>query len=68
MKGECLSASILWHSGPLFIHPSLAVPLLTPYALLFLGSTMDAMSDAVDNSDVVLYGVSRAYKESANVK
>jgi hypothetical protein len=32
------------------------------------GSTMDAMSDAIEGSDVMLYGVSRAYKESANVR
>jgi hypothetical protein len=29
---------------------------------------MDAMSAAVDNSEVVLYGVSLAYKESANCR
>ena len=31
------------------------------------GSTMDAMSDAIEGADVMLYGVSQAYKESANV-
>ena len=31
------------------------------------GSTMDAISDAIEGADVMLYGVSRAYKESANV-
>ena len=31
------------------------------------GSTMDAMSDAIEGADVMLYGVSLAYKESANV-
>ena len=29
---------------------------------------MDAMSDAVDKAEVVLYGVSLAYKESANCR
>jgi hypothetical protein len=28
---------------------------------------MDAMSEAVDNADVMLYGVSLLYKESGNV-
>ena len=31
------------------------------------GSTMDAMSDAIEGADVMLYGVSLQYKESANV-
>jgi hypothetical protein len=31
------------------------------------GSTVDAMSDAIEWADVMLYGVSLAYKESANV-
>ena len=31
------------------------------------GSTMDAMSDAIEGADVMLYGVSLRYKESANV-
>jgi hypothetical protein len=29
---------------------------------------MDAMSDAIDGADVMLYGVSLRYKESANVR
>ena len=29
---------------------------------------MDAMSEAIEGADVMLYGVSRAYKESANVR
>ncbi len=29
---------------------------------------MDAMSDAIERADVMLYGVSLAYKESANVR
>lgn len=29
---------------------------------------MDAMSDAIEGSDVMLYGVSKHYKESANVR
>ena len=33
-----------------------------------IGSTMDAMSDAIEAADVMLYGVSLAYKESANVR
>jgi hypothetical protein len=31
------------------------------------GSTVDAMSDAIEGADVMVYGVSLAYKESANV-
>ena len=31
------------------------------------GSTMDAMSDAIEGAAVMLYGVSLKYKESANV-
>jgi hypothetical protein len=31
------------------------------------GSTVDSMSDAIEGADVMLYGVSLAYKESANV-
>ena len=31
------------------------------------GSTVDAMSDAIEDADVMLYGVSLRYKESANV-
>ena len=29
---------------------------------------MDAMSDAIEGADVMLYGVSLRYKESANVR
>ena len=29
---------------------------------------MDAMSDAVEGAEVVLYGVSKQYKESANCR
>ena len=32
------------------------------------GSTMDAMSDAVDEAEVMLYCVSLAYKESGNCR
>ena len=32
------------------------------------GSTMDAMSDAIEGADVMLYGVTLAYKESANCR
>ncbi len=32
------------------------------------GSTMDAMSDAIEGADVMLYSVSLAYKESANCR
>ena len=32
------------------------------------GSTVDAMSDAVDNAEVMLFCVSLAYKESANCR
>eukprot|EP01046_Picozoa_sp_COSAG06_P024339 COSAG06_NODE_1980_length_7926_cov_10.286061_3_plen_73_part_00 len=32
------------------------------------GSTMDAMSDAIEGADVMLYTVCLQYKESANVR
>ena len=32
------------------------------------GSTIDAMSDAIDGAAVMLFGVSLAYKESANCR
>ena len=32
------------------------------------GSTMDAMSDAIEGADLMLYGVSLAYKESASCR
>ena len=32
------------------------------------GSTVDAMSDAIEGADVMLYGVSLAYKESVNCR
>ena len=32
------------------------------------GSTMDAMSDAIEGADVMLYGVSLRYKESTNCR
>ena len=32
------------------------------------GCAMDAMSDAIEGADVMLYGVSLAYKESANCR
>ena len=32
------------------------------------GSVMDAMSEAVEGAEVMLYGVSLAYKESANCR
>ncbi len=32
------------------------------------GSTVDAMADGVDHAALVLFGVSRAYKESANCR
>ena len=32
------------------------------------GSVMDAMSDAIEGADVMLYGVSLRYKESANCR
>ena len=34
----------------------------------YLTKAMDAMSDAIDYAAVVLYGVSLAYKESANCR
>ena len=34
----------------------------------YSGSTVDAMSDAIEGADVMLYGVSLKYKESANVR
>jgi hypothetical protein len=35
---------------------------------MYVGSTVDAMSDAIEGADVMLYGVSLQYKESANVR
>ena len=32
------------------------------------GSVVDAMSDAIDNAEVMLYAVSEAYKESGNCR
>ena len=32
------------------------------------GSTIDAMSEAIDNADALLYGVSEQYKESGNCR
>ncbi len=32
------------------------------------GSTVDAMGEAIDGAEVMLYGVSLQYKESANVR
>ena len=32
------------------------------------GNIMDAMAEAVDGADVVLYSVSEAYKDSANCR
>ena len=40
-----------------------AVPMIR-----YSGSTMDAMSDAIEGAAVMLYGVSLKYKESANVR
>ena len=48
-----------------------SIPELEPFDLTptigNAGSTVDAMSDAIEGADVMLYGVSLAYKESANV-
>ena len=38
------------------------------YMVWVAGSTMDAMSDAIEGAAVMLYGVSLAYKESANCR
>lgn len=38
------------------------------FAGLCAKSTVDAMADAIDQSSVICYGVSREYKESANCK
>ena len=43
----------------------LSVPLMV---LEMVGSTVDAMSDAIEGADVMVYGVSLRYKESANVR
>lgn len=32
------------------------------------GNTIEAMSGAIDSAEIVLYGVSQKYKESANVR
>ena len=51
--------------------PLHSIPELEPFDLTYTGgdagSTVDAMSDAIEGADVMLYGVSLAYKESANV-
>ena len=48
-----------------------SIPELEPFDLTCTGgdagSTVDAMSDAIEGADVMIYGVSLAYKESANV-
>ena len=48
-----------------------SIPELEPFDLTptigNAGSTVDAMSDAIEGADVMIYGVSLAYKESANV-
>ena len=46
---------------------SFATPQLITFTGGDAGSTVDAMSDAIEGADVMLYGVSLAYKESANV-
>jgi hypothetical protein len=49
-----------------------SIPELEPFDLTptigNAGSTVDAMSDAIEGADVMIYGVSLAYKESANVR
>ena len=35
---------------------------------LMKGSVMDAMSAAIDGAEVILYGISLKYKESANCR
>ena len=49
-----------------------SIPELEPFDLTptigNAGSTVDAMSDAIEGADVMIYGVSLAYKESANCR
>jgi male-specific lethal 1 len=48
-----------------------ALPLITIhpfYRVATLKATLDAMSDAVEGSACILYGVSKQYKESANCR
>jgi hypothetical protein len=66
MKGE-----LTFHRLPM-LHFFLALELFDLYKHRACtggdaGSTVDAMSDAIEWADVMLYGVSLAYKESANV-
>ena len=66
MKGECSCCSLCCcFSLPFSLLFSVCV--LSP-SRARPGSTMDAMSDAIEGADVMLYGVSLRYKESANVR
>ena len=69
MKGECISRHLIApHPLPSFSSSS-HVNCLNPKWCLcaWIGSTMDAMSAAIEGAEVMLYGVSLRYKESANV-
>ena len=61
------------------VRPLQVSPIFVPNSALVLdsdpssshsmkGSTVDAMSEAVDNAEVMLFCVSLAYKESANCR
>eukprot|EP01046_Picozoa_sp_COSAG06_P082553 COSAG06_NODE_29567_length_554_cov_0.857143_2_plen_142_part_01 len=64
MKGNtsALATALLLHSFAAMQQIGLKTPIGGN-----AGSTMDAMSEAIEGADVMLYGVSLAYKESANV-
>jgi hypothetical protein len=73
MKGELLcpsSAAFLQLAERAYVLTMILCQCGAVDAISFLydsGSTVDAMSDAIEGADVMLYGVSLRYKESANV-
>ena len=50
------------------VAPLLTVLLIALLHVAVKGSTVDAMSDAIEGAEVMCYAVSRAYKESANCR
>ena len=71
MKGELLcpsSASVLQLAERAYVLTMILCGAVDAISFLYdSGSTVDAMSDAIEGADVMLYGVSLRYKESANV-
>ena len=62
---------VVWFGARLYSQVIL-VPLIMTAVVADLermkGSVVDAMSDAIDNAEVMLYAVSEAYKESGNCR